>query len=150
MMHKGYALALVLMMGTSLVEAEESCCGKRKKNGNQRAEKKARVSTSNIIEFTSDMDFDALISNGNVVIDFGAPWCGGCRALADALPRIARDYSHVTFIKVDIDQNPAIAKRYNIKSIPVVIYFKDGEKLEQELGFSEKPLRGKLTKHYGK
>lgn len=69
-----------------------------------------------------------------VVVDFFAKWCGPCQQLGATLERIAGNYSDVVFIKVDIDKHKEIASENNIRSIPVLSFFKNGQKVHTKPG----------------
>ncbi len=61
------------------------------------------------------------------VVDFSASWCGPCKALSPVIERLANDYANrVTVAKVDIDDNPALAARYGVRSVPTVMLFAEG------------------------
>ena len=83
---------------------------------------------SNILDVSKN--FDEFISQGVVVIDFFATWCGPCKMLAPIIDKIAEDMPQVKFGKVDVDQAMDLAKRFGIRSIPTVIIFKDGVQVE--------------------
>ena len=93
--------------------------------------------------------FNDLIASGNVVIDFSASWCGPCRRLEPALKDLAKEFGNVIFVKVDVDRFSSISNRYNIRSIPCMIFFRDGKKIDTVTGFGGKgALRTRLQKHY--
>ena len=92
---------------------------------------------------------EVLASEQPVLVDFWAEWCGPCHAVAPVLDQIAAERSELKVVKLNIDEQPAVAQRYGVMSIPTLILFKDGEPaaaavgampksmLEQRLGLSE-------------
>jgi len=77
---------------------------------------------------------DVLKAERPVVVDFWAPWCGPCRAVTPVLEQIAGETEKVEFVKLNIDDNPEAASRYNVLSIPTVILFEGGEAKETIVG----------------
>jgi thioredoxin 1 len=76
--------------------------------------------------------------NGVAVVDFWAPWCGPCRAIAPIIEEIARDFGSVKVAKVNIDDHPELAERFNVSSIPRVLYFNNGQLKETIIGAAPK------------
>ena len=76
------------------------------------------------MEIITNVQFDEVVSKGVVVIDFFANWCGPCKMLAPVLEEVAQELPTVTFAKVDVDQDPSLAGKYGIQSIPHLILFK--------------------------
>lgn len=88
------------------------------------------------VEYIKETDFDTLSSSDGVfVFDFTATWCGPCKMIAPMMDRLAQDYEdRVTVSKVDLDENPALAKKLGIRSIPVVMIYKDGTLIDKVVG----------------
>ena len=84
--------------------------------------------------------FDTTIAESGkpVLVDFWAAWCGPCLALAPILEELANETDAVQICKVDVDQNQELAARYNIRSIPTMLFFKNGEMADQLVGLVSK------------
>lgn len=81
--------------------------------------------------------FDEFIENDVAVVDFWASWCGPCRMLAPILDEVAGSLTNVHFGKVDVDNAPELARRYQIMSIPNVCIFKNGELVDRIIGLCD-------------
>jgi len=81
--------------------------------------------------------FENIISTEKpVLVDFYAEWCGPCKAMAPVLKQVKESFSdQIRIIKVDVDQNPSIAGRYNIRSVPTLLLFRKGRKVWSASGF---------------
>ena len=86
---------------------------------------------------------------GLVLVDFWATWCGPCLAVAPLLEQLAGEFAGKARItKVDVDQNQKTAMRFNIRSIPSILFFKDGRHVDTVVGAVPKPvLAGKIQQH---
>ena len=96
---------------------------------------------SDKIVHTSDASFEAdvLQSDKSVLIDFWAEWCGPCKMIAPILSEAADEYADkLTVVKLNIDENPNIAQKFGIRSIPTLMIFKDGAPQAQKLGAMSK------------
>ena len=84
---------------------------------------------------SSTWDSDVLKYQGLVMIDFWAAWCGPCRIVAPTVEELAKEYTgKIKVMKLNTDDNPDIASKYNIMGIPTLMFFKDGRKLDQIVG----------------
>ncbi|MDR3134723.1 MAG: thioredoxin [Deltaproteobacteria bacterium] len=87
--------------------------------------------SENIKELTDDI-FDETLSSSTlpVLVDFWAPWCGPCRALAPVLGELSNELSDkLFFVKVNVDENQNAPSKYNVRTIPCLIVFKNGEEV---------------------
>lgn len=84
----------------------------------------------------NQQNFNAEIQNtaGITIVDFWADWCGPCRMIAPILEELDREVADVTVMKVNVDQEPALADRFGINAIPTLIFFKDGQLVKQKTG----------------
>ena len=87
----------------------------------------------------ASFEADVLKSSEPVVVDFWAEWCGPCRMIGPALEEISEELSgKVTIAKINIDEEPEWASKYNVRSIPTLLVFKGGEKVAEKLGAAPK------------
>ena len=89
----------------------------------------------------SDGNFEQIVLQAErpVLVDFWAAWCAPCRMVAPLVKELAEEYEgRVSFAKLDVDQNPKIASKYNIMSIPTLLIFKKGEPVSHIVGFRPK------------
>ena len=86
-----------------------------------------------------------------VMVDFWATWCGPCKIVAPVVEELAQEYAgKVNFAKVNTDENPDLASRFNIRGIPTLIFFKDGKVLDQIVGAVPKAqLKTKIDSFLG-
>ncbi|PNK60681.1 thioredoxin [Psychrobacter sp. FDAARGOS_221] len=106
---------------------------------------------SDLIINTSDANFEQDVAKSElpVLLDFWAAWCGPCKAIAPILEEIAEEYKgKVQVVKIDVDDNPETASRFGIRSIPTLMVFKNGEKVDTAMGLQPKAdLAALLDKH---
>lgn len=84
---------------------------------------------------SAEFEREVLQAEGLVLVDFWASWCPPCRRLAPVVDALASDYQgRLSVAKVDVDENPELAQRYGIQSIPTLILFRDGRAVDKRLG----------------
>lgn len=98
-------------------------------------------------------DLKAQVSAGSglFVLDFFAPWCGPCQRLVSLLPGMAKENPNVTFIKVNIEENKALAAQFGVSSIPHIHFVKgkdgDIDRLDEVVGFNVASLKANIAKY---
>jgi len=91
------------------------------------------------MKIVASNEFKNEIESGVTIVDFFATWCGPCKMLAPVLEGLASDMEgKAKFIKVDIDQSLDLANEFQIASVPTMVIFKDGQKVDQLIGFLPK------------
>ena len=92
------------------------------------------------MEIINSSNFNEITSKGIVLVDFFANWCGPCKMLAPVLEETANEMKNVTFVKVDVDQEPGLAGKYGIQAIPHMVIFKNGKAVDSIPGFVGKDV----------
>jgi thioredoxin 1 len=98
----------------------------------------------------TDSNFDETVKKNRLVLmDFWAGWCGPCRALAPTIEELAKEYEGKALVaKLDVDENPNTAERFQVFSIPTMIVFKDGCEVDRMVGLCpKKNIEASLKKH---
>jgi thioredoxin 1 len=108
------------------------------------------MASEHVLTFT-DGGFDKEVLNSDVpvLVDFWAPWCGPCRAIAPVVDALASEYAgKVKIGKMNTDDNQATPMRYQVRGIPTLLLFKGGQVVEQRVGITSKPdLQKMLDAH---
>lgn len=91
------------------------------------------------LEVTQE-NFDGLIaSNGPVVVDFGADWCGPCKTMAPIMEQLAQEYKDKAVIATcDVEECNGITERFSIRNVPTILFFKNGEQVDKLVGAQSK------------
>ena len=85
----------------------------------------------------TDQNFDEVVlhSDKPVIVDFWAEWCGPCRIVGPIVEEIGNDYTDKAVVaKLDVDSNPNVTRKYGIRNIPTVLFFKNGEVADKQIG----------------
>jgi thioredoxin 1 len=96
--------------------------------------------TDKIIELDDDgFEENVLKSKKPIMVDFWAPWCGPCKAIAPTIEALEKTYGEqMTFAKINVDENPLSPSKYGVQAIPTLIFFKNGEIADQITGMVAK------------
>lgn len=89
-------------------------------------------------ELSNDTFDEFLEKNGKVAVDFWAPWCMPCRAMAPVFEEMEREMDGISFAKVNVDENGELAQRFGVMSIPTLIFFSKGAEVDRIVGILPK------------
>ena len=98
----------------------------------------------------TELEFQEAITEGYTLVDFYADWCGPCKMLQPVLEELDKEFENkVEIVKVDVDVEQGLARRFGVQSIPTLILFKDGEPVEKTMGFRPKPAFHQMFANHG-
>lgn len=90
------------------------------------------------MEQLTSLNFKDKISNGYILVDFYATWCGPCKMMHSVLEEVSTERSNVKIMQIDVDKAEDVAKEYGVMSIPTLILFKNGVEVAKKIGFIPK------------
>ena len=91
-----------------------------------------------IVITKENFDSEVLKAEGTVLVDFWATWCGPCRMLSPIVDEVASEHPDVNVGKINVDEQPELAQQFGIMSIPTLLVFKNGEKVQESVGLIPK------------
>lgn len=91
-----------------------------------------------IVITKENFDSEVLKAEGTVLVDFWATWCGPCRMLSPIVDEVASEHPDVKVGKINVDEQPELAQQFDIMSIPTLLVFKNGEKVQESVGLIPK------------
>jgi thioredoxin 1 len=102
-----------------------------------------------VLQITKD-NFEELVQNNEkvVLLDFWAPWCGPCRMVSPIVDQIAEETTDFAVGKVNVDEEPELASRFGVMSIPTLVVVKGGQVVRQEVGAKPKPQIVAMVQSY--
>lgn len=101
-----------------------------------------------MVKILNDDNFASNVEKDLVLVDFFAEWCGPCRMLTPIIEELANEISSVSIFKVNIDESPETAQKYEVSSIPTLVLLKDGKEVKKVVGLKDKDfLLAMLQEH---
>lgn len=100
------------------------------------------------VNVTTDQSFNQDTANGVALVDFWATWCGPCRMQSPVVEALSDEMTGINFFKMDVDQNPDTAKQFRIMSIPTLLVKKDGQVVDQIVGYHSKDQLKQILQQY--
>jgi thioredoxin 1 len=92
------------------------------------------------IVYATEATFDQDVKEGTVLVDFYADWCGPCKMIAPVLEQIAAEDDSFKIVKLNVDENMAVAQKFGVRAIPTLFVMKNGEVTAQKSGFMPKDV----------
>lgn len=140
------SLAFILATGAIYAEETPQECPYKGKSSPLEVRQGAATYLDNVKgKRSGQAAFDTIIAeNKNVIVDFYADWCGPCKKMSTVIDQLAAKYPAVVFLKINIDNNPDLAEKFNIRSIPTVLYYKDNKQIKRTSSQSLPEMRSNI------
>lgn len=100
------------------------------------------------VNVTTDQSFEQDTATGVALVDFWATWCGPCRMQSPVVEALSEEMPEVNFYKLDVDHNPETARKFRIMSIPTLMIKKDGQVVDQIVGYHPKEQLQQILQQY--
>ncbi|AAS51097.1 ACL131Wp [Eremothecium gossypii ATCC 10895] len=101
-----------------------------------------------VSEIKSLSEFESAVGSDKlVVVDFYATWCGPCKMIAPMIEKFATQFQEASFYKVDVDAAAEVAHKYQITSMPTILFFKNGQAVDKVVGADVQSIRTKIAQH---
>lgn len=91
-----------------------------------------------MIYLEKEQEFNNLIEDEKVLVDFYATWCGPCQLISPIIEEIAKENENIKVIKIDVDKFPELSRKYGIMSIPTLMVFSEGKEVKKHIGYLDK------------
>lgn len=91
-----------------------------------------------MIHLENEKEFNNLIEDEKVLVDFYATWCGPCQLVGPIIEEVAKEHENIKVIKIDVDKFPELSRKYGIISIPTLMVFSRGKEVKKHIGYLEK------------
>lgn len=98
------------------------------------------------MEIINELNFEESVSQGTVIVDFYADWCGPCKALSKFFESAETNYPTFKFVKINTDENVDLTSEYSVKSLPTVLVLKEGAEVDRVVGFSPAAIENLLKR----
>lgn len=93
---------------------------------------------------TSAQEFNSAISQGKVLVDFYATWCGPCKMISPLLEKLEPQFPDIKFLKLDTEEVPEIASQFTVSNVPTFLFFKDGQQIDVVKGAAPAKLKASI------